>query len=124
MGCVQSITIGDECLISDCFLQDTDYHNLEPHLRHCPPGLKTSAPIVIDRNVWIGARATIMKGVHIGQDSVIGLGSVIRKPVPSGVVVIGNPQQIVKHLHPTPNVEPQALTMHDSNSDVMNVPTT
>ena len=51
IGCQSSITIGDECLISDCFIVDTDYHNLEPHLRHCPPGPKVSAPIVIDRNV-------------------------------------------------------------------------
>ena len=99
IGCVRSIQIGDECLISDCFLQDSDYHNLEPHLRFAPPGPKVSAPIIIDRNVWIGARATVMKGVHIGQDSVIGLGSIIRQSVPPGVVVIGNPQQIVKNLY-------------------------
>jgi maltose O-acetyltransferase len=100
IGCDRSITIGDDCLISDCFLADSDYHNLEPHLRHSPPGAKVSAPIVIERNVWIGARATVMKGVHIGADSVVGLGSVIRKSVPRGVVVIGNPQQIVKHFQP------------------------
>ncbi|BAY61490.1 transferase hexapeptide repeat protein [Calothrix brevissima NIES-22] len=99
IGSVKSIKIGDECLISDCFLQDSDYHNIDPNLRFDPPGPKVSAPIVIERNVWVGARATIMKGVHIGQDSVIGLGSIIRKSVPSGVVVIGNPQQIVKHLY-------------------------
>ena len=39
-----------------------------------------------------------MKGVHIGADSVVGLGSIIRKSVPQGVVAIGNPQQIVKHF--------------------------
>ncbi len=100
IGCDRSVTIGDECLISDCAIADSDYHNLEPHLRHSPPGPKVSAPIVIERNVWIGARATVMKGVHIGTDSVVGLGSVVRKSVPSGVVVIGNPQQIVKHLYP------------------------
>ena len=98
IGCDQAITIEDDCLISDCFLADSDYHNLEPHLRHCPPGPKVSAPIVIERNVWIGARATVMKGVHIGTDSVVGLGSVVRKSVPPGVVVTGNPQQIVKHF--------------------------
>ena len=98
IGCVSSIKIGDECLISDCFLADSDYHNLEPHLRHSPPGSKTSAPIVIERNVWVGARATIMKGVHIGENSVVGLGSIIRKSIPANVVVIGNPQQIVKNL--------------------------
>lgn len=98
IGCERAVTIGDECLISDCFIADSDYHNLEPHLRHCPPGPKVSAPIVIERNVWIGARATVMKGVHIGANSVVGLGSVVRQSVPSGVVAIGNPQQIVKHF--------------------------
>ena len=98
IGCEKLITIGDECLISDCFLADSDYHNLDPQLRHSPPGAKVSAPITIEKNVWIGARATIMKGVQIGENSVVGLGSIIRKSVPANVVVIGNPQQIVKHF--------------------------
>lgn len=100
IGCQQSVSIGDDCLISDCYLLDTDYHNLEPHLRHAPPGPKVKAPIVIERNVWVGANATVMKGVSIGENSVIGLGSVVRKSVPPNVVVIGNPQQIVKSLLP------------------------
>lgn len=100
IGCDLAITIGDNCLISDCFIVDTDYHNLEPDLRHAPPGSKVSAPIVIERNVWIGARATVMKGVCIGANSVVGLGSIVRKSVPANVVVIGNPQQIVKHFDP------------------------
>jgi maltose O-acetyltransferase len=114
IGCDRSVTIGDECLISDCAIADSDYHNLEPHLRHCPPGPKVSAPIVIERNVWIGARATVMKGVHIGTDSVVGLGSVVRKSVPSGVVVIGNPQQIVKHLYPENHpTQPNSVDFED-----------
>jgi len=113
IGCHQSITIGDDCLISDCHILDTDYHNLEPHLRHSPPGPKVNSPIVIERNVWIGARATIMKGVRIGQDSVIGLGSIVRKSVPAGVVVIGDPQQIVKHLYPETLNDASALTRPD-----------
>lgn len=98
IGCETSITIDNDCLISDCFLADSDYHNLEPHLRHSPPSPKVSAPIVIKRNAWIGARATIMKGVTIGENSVVGLGSVVRKSVPDNVVIIGNPQQIIKHF--------------------------
>ena len=98
IGCQQSVSIDDDCLISDCYLLDTDYHNLEPHLRHATPGPKVKAPIVIERNVWVGANATVMKGVSIGENSVIGLGSVVRNSVPSNVVVIGNPQQIVKSL--------------------------
>jgi acetyltransferase-like isoleucine patch superfamily enzyme len=99
IGCETSITISEDCLISDCFIQDTDFHNLDPQLRHCPPGPKVSAPITLERNVWVGARATVMKGVSIGENSVIGLGSVVRKSVPANVVVIGNPQQIVKHFN-------------------------
>lgn len=98
IGCDRLITIGDDCLISDCFIVDTDYHNLEPHLRHNPAGPKVAAPISIERNVWIGARATVMKGVTIGENSVIGLGSVVRKSIPANVIVIGNPAQIVKHI--------------------------
>jgi acetyltransferase-like isoleucine patch superfamily enzyme len=98
IGCDRRITIEDDCLISDCFLADSDYHNLEPHLRHHPPSPKVSAPITIERNVWIGARATVMKGVHIGTNSVVGLGCIVRKSIPSNVVVIGNPQQVVKHF--------------------------
>jgi acetyltransferase-like isoleucine patch superfamily enzyme len=104
IGCETSVTIGDDCLLSDCFLADSDYHNLQPHLRHAPAGPKVSAPIVLERNVWIGARANILKGVTIGENSVIGLGSVVRKSIPPNVVVIGNPAQIVKHFapeHPT-----------------------
>jgi acetyltransferase-like isoleucine patch superfamily enzyme len=100
IGCFTTITIADDCLISDCFLTDNDYHNAEPHLRRQPPTQKVSAPISIERNVWIGARATVMKGVCIGSNSIVGLGSVVRKSVPPNVVVIGDPQQIVKHFDP------------------------
>jgi acetyltransferase-like isoleucine patch superfamily enzyme len=98
IGCHHSVTIDDNCLISDCFIADTDYHNLQPHLRHAPPGPKVTAPIMIHRNVWIGARATVLKGVTIGENSVVGLGSIVRQSVPENVVVIGNPAQIVKEL--------------------------
>lgn len=98
IGCQKSVKIGDDCLISDCYLLDTNYHNLEPHLRHAPPTDKVAAPITINKNVWIGANATVLKGVTVGKNSVIGLGSVVRKSVPPNVVVIGNPQQIVKSL--------------------------
>jgi len=100
IGCDSTITIANDCLISDCYLLDTDYHNLEPRLRHTPSGPKVTAPISIERNVWIGANATVMKGVTVGQDSVVGLGSVIRKSLPAGVVAIGNPQQIVRRFAP------------------------
>lgn len=114
IGCQKSVKIGDDCLISDCYLLDTDYHNLEPHLRHAPPRDKVAAPITIGKNVWIGANATVMKGVNIGENSVIGLGSVVRKSVPPNVVVIGNPQQIVKSLVDDP-IKSNKDLLTDSN---------
>jgi acetyltransferase-like isoleucine patch superfamily enzyme len=98
LGCDRSITIQSDCLISDCYILDTDYHNLDPTLRRAPLVEKGSAPIIIEQNAWIGANATVMKGVTIGRDSVVGLGTVVRQSVPPGVVVIGNPHQIVKYL--------------------------
>jgi acetyltransferase-like isoleucine patch superfamily enzyme len=96
IGARRSITIGDWCLISDCAISDTDFHNLPPRLRHRPATEQATAPITIERNVWVGARAIVGKGVTIGADSVVGTGAVVRTDVPSGVVVIGNPAQVVK----------------------------
>ncbi|MQA86945.1 MAG: acyltransferase [Streptosporangiales bacterium] len=96
IGCMESVSVGDDCLISDCNIVDTDYHNLPPDQRHQPPGPHTTAPITIERNAWVGARAMVLKGVTIGADSVVGAGTVVRESVPPRVVVIGNPQQVVK----------------------------
>jgi len=99
VGVWTSVTIGDHCLLSDCELLDNDFHNLPPRLRHEPPTAAARAPISVDDNVWIGAHALVMKGVRIGRDSVVGAATVVRTDVPPGVVVIGNPQQIVKKFN-------------------------
>jgi len=97
IGCWTSVTIGDRCLLSDCELVDNDFHNLDPARRHEPPDpVTTRRPIVLEENVWVGAHALVLKGVRIGRDSVIGAATVVRADVPPRVVVIGNPQQIVK----------------------------
>lgn len=98
MGSWQSIRIGDRCLLSDCELVDNAFHNLDPARRHEPPGPSTRAPITIGDNVWIGTGSLVLKGVHIGTDSVVGAGTVVRSDIPPRVVVTGNPQQIVKRF--------------------------
>ena len=62
-----------------------------------------AAPIVIEDNVWIGKRAAILKGVHIGKGSIIGLGAIVTKDVPPYCIVAGNPARIVKTLSKTSN---------------------
>jgi acetyltransferase-like isoleucine patch superfamily enzyme len=61
------------------------------------PKLKT-APVKIADNVWVGMNAVILKGVTIGENSVVAAGSVVTKSVPPNTVVAGNPAVIVRQL--------------------------
>jgi acetyltransferase-like isoleucine patch superfamily enzyme len=96
-GCRQSISIGDDCILGDASLTDTDFHHLDPAKRHSsePP---PSAAIVVERNVWIGGASIILKGVTIGENSVIGAGSVVNRDVPRNCLAMGNPARVVKPI--------------------------
>jgi len=59
--------------------------------------LKT-APVKIADNVWIGMNAVILKGVTIGENSVVAAGAVVTKPIPPNTVVAGNPAVVVRQL--------------------------
>ncbi len=106
----EKIVIGSHCLISwNVGIADCDFHPLEPAQRLIDaqalapfyknrpkrPALKT-APVEIGDNVWIGMNATILKGVTIGENSVVAAGSVVTKSVPPNSVVAGNPANVVK----------------------------
>ena len=56
-------------------------------------------PVIISNNVWIGMNATILKGVTIGENSVVAAGAVVTKSVPANVVVGGNPAIIIKEFN-------------------------
>jgi acetyltransferase-like isoleucine patch superfamily enzyme len=100
IGTSLRVDIGAWSLISDCNISDTDFHNLAPRERHLPATPKALAPVVIGRNAWVGARSVVLKGTTIGDDSVVGSGSVVRGEVPAGVVVAGNPAVVVKTFSP------------------------
>jgi serine acetyltransferase len=53
--------------------------------------------IIVENDVWIGAKATIMSGVKIGNGSIVGSGSVVTKDVPPYAIVVGNPAIVVKY---------------------------
>lgn len=92
------VTLGARCLLSDCGITDNDFHNLDPGRRHLPGDERTRRPVRLDENVWVGAHALVLKGTEIGRDSVVGAGAVVRGEVPPGVVVSGNPAEIVRKL--------------------------
>jgi acetyltransferase-like isoleucine patch superfamily enzyme len=93
------IKIGDNVLIgSGCLIMDNDAHNVDPKLRHeklLEDGFK---PVIIENNVFIGARSIILKGVTIGEGSVIGSASVVVKDIPPYVIAAGNPAKVIKHF--------------------------
>jgi acetyltransferase-like isoleucine patch superfamily enzyme len=92
-----SIEIGDDCMLANyCYLTDADWHDV--HVRIMPVG--KTAPIVLEKGVWVGDSAIICKGVRIGENSVIAAGSVVSRNVPPNVVVAGNPAKIIKKIDP------------------------
>jgi acetyltransferase-like isoleucine patch superfamily enzyme len=108
--CEKRIDIGSHCLISwNVGIADSDFHPLDPaqrvidshalapFLKDRPPRPKLkTAPVIISNNVWIGMNAIILKGVTIGENSVVAAGSVVTRSVPANTVVAGNPAVPVK----------------------------
>ena len=93
----QSIVIGDECILGSALVLDSDLHPVGPN-RHDPTEAIATAPVVLGRNVWLAARTAVLKGVTIGDDAVVALGSVVRRDVPSGVVVAPPEPEVVRTL--------------------------
>lgn len=90
------VSIGNNVLIgSGCLISDSDSHPLILEDRYDHSKL-ISKPIIIEDDVFIGARAIILKGVTIGKGAVVGAGSVVSKDVPPFTVVAGNPAKVVK----------------------------
>ncbi len=56
-------------------------------------------PIHIGRNVWIGAHTVVLPGITIGDNTVIGAGSVVTKDIPSNVVAVGNPCRVLREIN-------------------------
>ncbi len=83
------VRIGDLTQIGPGVQILTADHPRDPALR--AQGVEFGRPILIGRNVWIGAAALIMPGVTIGDDAIIGAGSVVTRDVPPGATVMGNP---------------------------------
>lgn len=92
----EHVRIGNHCHIGTyTIIMDNDFHHVEPERRHERP---KSGPIILEDNVWLGARVTVLKGVTIGKDSVVGAGSVVTKDIPPRSLAVGVPAQVIREL--------------------------
>lgn len=92
----QLITIGNDTLIgANCYIFDNDFHSIDSVERvNDEYASVSSAPVFIGSRVFVGARSIILKGVTIGDNSIIGAGSVVTKNVPPNVIAAGNPCKV------------------------------
>lgn len=90
------IYIGDCTMLGPNVVIATAGHPIDPELRS--RGLQYNMPVRIGRNCWLGAGVIVMPGVTIGDDTVIGAGSVVTKDIPSGVVAVGNPCRVLRKV--------------------------
>lgn len=89
LWCANTISIGSDTIVApDVIIRDSDGHYID--------GGEKSAPITIGNHVWIGARAIILKGVTIGDNAVIGAGSVVTHDIPANCLAAGNPAKVIR----------------------------
>ncbi|WP_310571314.1 acyltransferase [Gemmatimonas sp.] len=93
MGCVDVIEIGQDCIVADCRIMDSDFHSTAVN-RHSPDAPVRCAPVRLGRNVWVAAAAGVLPGTTIGENSVVSFGSVCSGSFPPNVIVVGNPARI------------------------------
>lgn len=103
-GCVvldcAKVEIGDRVLIGPGVHIYAAAHPLDPSLR-CD-GLELAKPVRIGNDVWIGGHAVVCPGVQIGDNVVIGAGSVVTRDVPPGVIAAGNPCRVLRAVPAAP----------------------
>jgi maltose O-acetyltransferase len=93
---VAAITIGDDVQIGPNVQLLTPTHPVEPEPRR--QKWEGAQPIVIGDNVWLGGGAIVLPGVTIGENTVVGAGSVVTRDLPANVVAVGNPARVVRSL--------------------------
>jgi len=96
IAAMNRVTIGERCLIGPhCMIIDSAFHDVDPDRRLDPP---VGDPITIGENVWLGARVIVLPGVTIGDDSVIGIGSIVTADVPARSLAVGVPARVIRTL--------------------------
>lgn len=97
--CRRKVVLGNDCrLAPGVILMDNNSHAVSFNSSDRQSGNVDEAPVILGNNVWIGLRSIVLKGVTIGDNSIIAAGSVVTKDVPSNCIVGGNPAKFLKNI--------------------------
>lgn len=89
-----SVSFGEVCMVGDLVsVYDSDFHGISPETRHTRG---ESAAVRIGNNVWLGSRVMVLKGVTIGDNSVVAAGAVVVRDVPANTLVAGVPAKVIR----------------------------
>jgi len=92
IACARSIVLGENILCgADTTIWDTDFHPEDP--RSGP-----DAPVIIGDNVWLGVGVIVLKGVTIGENTIVGAGGLVTRSLPAGVIAMGTPARVAKKM--------------------------
>jgi acetyltransferase-like isoleucine patch superfamily enzyme len=92
INCWDKIKIGKNVRIgANCVIMDGDFHLDDVRVGN-------PKPIEVGDNVWLGANVIVMKGVTIGENSIIGMNSIVTKDIPTNCIAAGNPCKFIKSL--------------------------
>jgi len=94
------IIIEDDVLVGSCVhFYVTNHRYMNPTIPIIDQGHLDSKQIVVEEGSWIGANVTILPGVIIGRNTVVGAGSIVTKSIPRNVVAAGNPARVIKAIN-------------------------
>jgi acetyltransferase-like isoleucine patch superfamily enzyme len=114
-GCAQEIVVGDDCILAECSLSDTDHHSARAD-RRSPLTPVRVAPVRLARNVWVGRYAAVLPGCTVGENSVLGHGAVVMRSFGANLIIVGNPAKVAA---PIPSLDgltiPESIPVHTGN---------
>jgi acetyltransferase-like isoleucine patch superfamily enzyme len=94
----ERIEIGEDALIAEhVTIRDQDHRFTDADVPYRLQG-RVTMPITVGRNVWIGAKATILRGVSVGDNCVIGANAVVRSSIATGSIAAGVPAQVIRSV--------------------------
>jgi acetyltransferase-like isoleucine patch superfamily enzyme len=96
IGAMSEVTIGQRCRFGPyAMVIDSEFHDVYDRAKR-----PTARPVVLEDDVWVGAKANIMPGVRIGKGAIIGTGAVVTADVPAFTIVAGVPAKVIRTLDP------------------------